>query len=250
MAVNARDEVLSRVRHATRTPSAPLSSDVGIPSSPAPTSAPSPATAASVAGAAAAERDGARSRDTIELFVERVRDYRAQVVEVPASEVAGAVARLLDESHEGHEGQQVHEGQQAQRSRVVAPPGVPDEWLAALDPDRLHRDQPVLSVDELDAAAAVITGAAVGIAETGTIVLDGSSDQGRRALTLVPDHHIVVISQAQVVRDVRAAIAALSPTRPLTFISGPSATSDLELSRVEGGHGPRRLDVVVLTKTT
>ena len=129
---------------------------------------------------------------------------------------------------------------------VIAPGGLGDALLAELPPVRLSRDEPPLSVEALDAAAAVITGCAVGIAETGTIVLDGSADQGRRALTLVHDHHIVVIRSDQVVGDVRDAVALLQPTRALTFISGPSATSDIELSRVEGVHGPRRLDVLVV----
>jgi L-lactate dehydrogenase complex protein LldG len=128
---------------------------------------------------------------------------------------------------------------------IVVPPGVPGDWLASY-PGRIARDDG-LTVADLDAPGlAVVTGCAVGIATTGTLVLDAGPDQGRRALTLVPDHHVCVIRTDQIVRGVPAALARIAePTRPLTFVSGPSATSDIELNRVEGVHGPRRLDVVV-----
>ena len=115
-------------------------------------------------------------------------------------------------------------------------------WTAS----SVARDDPPLSVEALDAVDAVLTGCALAVAETGTIVLDGSPGCGRRALTLVPDHHVCVVRAEQVVAQVPDAIAALAPTAPLTFVSGPSATSDIELERVEGVHGPRRLDVVVV----
>ena len=129
---------------------------------------------------------------------------------------------------------------------MVVPDGVPHDWLVADGVERVP-DSPPLSSDDLDRIDAVLTGCALAIAETGTIVLDGGPDQGRRALTLVPDHHLCVVRADQVVDDVSAAVAALDPRRPLTWISGPSATSDIELRRVEGVHGPRHLYVLLVT---
>ena len=103
-----------------------------------------------------------------------------------------------------------------------------------------------LSVAELDEVDGVITSCAAAIAETGTLVLDGSSGQGRRVLTLIPDYHLCVVLPDQICADVPQALARLEPTRPLTMISGPSATSDIELNRVEGVHGPRTLEVIIV----
>lgn len=159
-------------------------------------------------------------------FAETVGEYRARVHRHGAATVAATVASFLPTG-----------------GRVVVPADVPDDWVAGLD---AVRDTPPLSNAELDAADAVLTGCAVGIAATGTIVLDAGRAQGRRALTLIPDHHICVVYTHQIVDTVPQAFAALDPLRPLTFISGPSATSDIELNRVEGVHGPRLLDVVIV----
>jgi L-lactate dehydrogenase complex protein LldG len=129
--------------------------------------------------------------------------------------------------------------------RVVVPAGTAEEWLTGLA--HVVRDDPPLDARELDAVDAVLTACTVAVAETGTVVLDAGPGQGRRALSLVPDHHVAVVRAADVVADVPDALARLNPLRPQTWISGPSATSDIELDRVEGVHGPRRLDVVLVS---
>ncbi|WP_432050536.1 LutC/YkgG family protein [Verrucosispora sp. NA02020] len=168
-------------------------------------------------------REGAVDLD---LLVDRLTDYRARVHRVPETTVAETIADLLPAS-----------------ATVVVPPGLPSAWLPAT--------VTVLPDDGLDnariaAADGVVTAAAVAVAETGTVVLDGSPDQGRRVLSLLPDLHICVVRAAQVVAGVPQALARLTPHRPLTWISGPSATSDIELHRVEGVHGPRTLHVILL----
>jgi L-lactate dehydrogenase complex protein LldG len=173
-------------------------------------------------------RDYRRSHagdDVVGLFTERVEDYKATVVRTTPAQAAAEIARLV-------------EG----RSLVV-PAGFPPELV----PDvAVLSDEPALSVRELDAADGVLTLAAVGIAVTGTIVLDAGPGQGRRALTLLPDYHLCVVRSSQIAGDVPGALERLDPVRPLTFISGPSATSDIELERVEGVHGPRVLHVVII----
>jgi L-lactate dehydrogenase complex protein LldG len=166
----------------------------------------------------------------VDLFVERVEDYRATVTRTGEADAAVAVARILA----GH----------GVRNLVV-PPGFPDELLTAYQGSRLS-DDPPLTPAELDASDGVITLAARGIALTGTIVLDAGPGQGRRALSLVPDLHLCVVRASQVLADVPLALRALVPDRPTTLISGPSATSDIELNRVEGVHGPRTLSVVLI----
>jgi L-lactate dehydrogenase complex protein LldG len=166
----------------------------------------------------------------VDLFAERVSDYRATVHRTPAPSLAATIATVL-----------------AARgaTRVAMPAGVPDDWLAATGAGAVADDPPLAFVD-LDKLDGVITGCAVAIAETGTIVLDGGAGQGRRALSLLPDLHVCVVHADQVVGTVPEALARLDPTRPQTWISGPSATSDIELQRVEGVHGPRVLDVVIV----
>ena len=123
---------------------------------------------------------------------------------------------------------------------------MPEQWLSALPGDcRIVRDDPSLAPADLDQVSCVLTGCAVAIAETGTVVLDHGQSQGRRALTLVPDFHAVVVRSDQIAPDIADALSRLDPARPLTFISGPSATSDIELIRVEGVHGPRTLHILI-----
>ncbi|MQY11785.1 Lactate utilization protein C [Streptomyces sp. RB5] len=169
--------------------------------------------------------------ESVGLLAENLADYRALVHRTDAAGVAGVVARLLAE--------------RGSRT-VLVPDGLPAEWLAATGVQQLE-DRAESTARELDAVGSVVTGCALAIAETGTIVLDGGTAQGRRRITLIPDHHICVIRvPEQVVSSVPEALERLDAARPLTWISGPSATSDIELDRVEGVHGPRTLDVVLV----
>ena len=170
--------------------------------------------------------------DVTALFAERVSEYRATVHRATADDLAGAIAGILA-------GRDVR--------RLVVPGGMPNAWLAASDVERLGDDPPLAS-SALDQADGVITGCAVAIAGTGTIVLDGGPGQGRRALSLLPDYHLCVVEADRIVGTVPEALALLRPARPLTWISGPSATSDIELNRIEGVHGPRTLDVVIIER--
>jgi L-lactate dehydrogenase complex protein LldG len=165
--------------------------------------------------------------DPIARFVQRVSDYRATVRET--TEVGATVARVCTE----HDAQRI---------------GLPRRLPAAWRPDGLHLvTDDGLDVHDLDALDGALTGCALAIAETGTIILDGGEHSGRRALTLVPDLHICIVERSQIVAGVPDAIRALQGARgPFTLVSGPSATSDIELDRVEGVHGPRRLEVVLV----
>jgi len=173
--------------------------------------------------------------ETLDLLVDRLVDYKAHVHRVASdADVAVTVATVL-----------------ADAGSVVVPPGLPTHWLSTLakttevvTDDPAH---PVATLD-LDALGAVVTAARLAMADTGTIVLDGGPDQGRRAITLVPDVHVCVLRAEQVVQTVPEGVRLLAehPDRPQTWISGPSATSDIELSRVEGVHGPRTLHVVIV----
>jgi len=167
--------------------------------------------------------------DIIALFAERAADYRAVVERVPAGDVPAAAGRAV-----------------AGVSSVLVPDGLPGEWLAGLPAGtEVIRDDPPRSAAELDLVGGVITGCAVAIAETGTVILDHGPGQGRRALTLVPDFHLVVVRADQIAADIADALGRLDPSRPHTLISGPSATSDIELIRVEGVHGPRNLHILI-----
>jgi L-lactate dehydrogenase complex protein LldG len=173
------------------------------------------------------EPPAAPAGDPVARFAERVADYQATVRE--AGDLAATIARVCGE-------QGAH--------RLGVPPALPAEWR----PDGVELvDDQGLSARELDELDGALTGCALAIAETGTIVLDGGERSGRRALTLVPDLHVCVVERGQVVATVPDAIRALEGARgPFTFVSGPSATSDIELDRVEGVHGPRRLEVLLV----
>jgi len=169
--------------------------------------------------------------DVVSLFAERVGDYEATVVRVvDPRELVPAAADLL---------------QLVGLSRIAVPAGRRLGWLARTGIE-LVSDDPPLSHERLGEIDAVATGCALAIAETGTIVLDAGPEQGRRTLTLLPDYHLCVVRSDQVVGTVPEAVARLDPRRPQTWISGPSATSDIELERVEGVHGPRTLHVLLV----
>ena len=180
-------------------------------------------------------RSGARTREQlVDHLAQRVSDYAAEVRIVPADGLADAVSAACAEMGLRH---------------VVVPSALPAGWRPR---DVQLTEDAGLSAHELDAIDGAITGCAVAIAETGTIVLDGSPVCGRRLLTLVPDHHICVVLAGQIVELVPEALAAVAPAvrearRPITLVSGPSASSDIELSRVEGVHGPRHLRVLIVT---
>ncbi|MFD9407687.1 lactate utilization protein C [Streptomyces sp. NPDC059989] len=169
--------------------------------------------------------------ESADLLAANLAEYRAKVHRTDEDGLAPLLMRLLAERG---------------ARTVIVPPGLPPHWLSAADQTRVP-DRAGSTPGELDAVDSVVTGCALAIAETGTIVLDGSPDQGRRRITLVPDHHICVVRvPEQLVDSVPQALSRLDPARPMTWISGPSATSDIELDRVEGVHGPRTLEVILV----
>ena len=212
---DARPEILRRIRAALRdVPAAEQPADVAVARAYLQTGAPA-------------------GPELIERFAERVAEYKAAVQRVSGAELSAAIAQAC-----------------ARRGvrRLVAPPDLPAEWAPA--GVELLRDEG-LSNAQLDASDGVLTGCALGVAQTGTIILDGGPAQGRRAISLVPDYHLCVVRADQVVDLVPEAVARLAPAvrdarRPITLISGPSATSDIELNRVEGVHGPRTLEVLIV----
>jgi len=238
--VTPRDEVLARIRRANQ------AAEAGA----------GPRHPAAAPGEAAYREAGDRDQaELLDLLADRLTDYRATVRRTTAALLAGEVAAAL-----------------ARRDarRVVVPAGLdvfgpagPPDGLEIITDDGLHPLVPVAPLTPgqpagpetqrpdprvLDSCDGAVTGAAVAIAETGTIVLDAGADQGRRAITLVPDYHLCIVRADQVVELVPEAVERLSgaAARPLTWISGPSATSDIELSRVEGVHGPRTLEVILV----
>ena len=218
---DARTEVLSRIKLA-------LTPSVGPAAR-----KPRPAATSAYFGADHEWETATSGEALLALLTERIVDYRASVTRVGPDGVAEVVGRLL-----------------AGVERAVVPSGLDRSWLAvaAAAGTEVVADDPAraLSTAELDAVDAAVTASCLAVAETGTIVLDSSPDQGRRALSLVPDHHVCIVRAEDVVRGLPAAMARLDIARPITWISGPSATSDIELKRVEGVHGPRRLDVVLV----
>lgn len=212
---DARTEILARIREA-------LGPDGGAAATPVPREYRS-------AGEHAPGSDA-----VLDLLVDRLEDYKAHVHRTTAADLPDVLAQVL-----------------AACGSVVVPDGLDPAWISGLGRVTVGTDSPEtpLSAAELDGTDAVVTAARVAVAETGTIVLDGGPDQGRRAISLVPDTHVCVVRTDQVVQTVPEAVRLLgtAPARPLTWISGPSATSDIELDRVEGVHGPRTLHVVLVS---
>lgn len=215
----AREEILRRVRRATR----------DVPETESPKDIPIERGYRKV--------DDAPRAEIVERFAERTAEYKAKVSRVGASDLPGAIEDAL--KARGIE-------------KLVVPPGLPEAWIpGAVEVLRDGGSGAQLANDELDRSDGVLTGCALGIAQTGTIVLDAGEGQGRRALTLLPDYHLCIVREDQVVGLVPEAFAELRDTvvaerRAITFISGPSATSDIELNRVEGVHGPRTLEVLIV----
>jgi L-lactate dehydrogenase complex protein LldG len=208
--VSARDEMLARISAANQ---------AGWAGAAVPGKSPGYRTSGEASGA-----------ELLDLLAGRLTDYRAQVHIATAATLGSEISAAL---------------RRRGARRIVVPPALrlplPDFVTATAD------SPPFLSPAELDTFDGVVTRAAAAIAETGTIILDGSPDQGRRAISLVPDYHLCVVEAGQVVHLVPEAVARLSAARPLTWISGPSATSDIELERVEGVHGPRTLEVILVS---
>ena len=170
----------------------------------------------------------ATTPDGLDAFLEQLAHYDARAIQTTESDLDATVRTTLE---------------QRDARNIIAPDGIPAGWLTTVN--RLI-DTPPLDNDALDGADGVVTTCALAIAQTGTIVLDGGPGMGRRALTLLPDYHLCVVRSDQLVGSVPEALAKLDPTRPLTFISGPSATVDIEMVRVKGVHGPRTLDVILV----
>ena len=214
----AKETILWRIRHATR----------DVPRDERPEDVP--------VERGYRKEDDSPHAHTVERFAENVAEYEATVRRVNADELPGAIEEAL-----------------ARRGvkRLVVPPYLPREWIPEGVEAMRDAARPRLTYEELDASDGVLTGCALGIAQTGTIVLDSGRAQGRRALTLLPDYHLCVVREDQIVGLVPEAFARLEEMvkvegRAITFISGPSATSDIELDRVEGVHGPRTLEVLVV----
>ncbi|WP_037603470.1 LutC/YkgG family protein [Streptacidiphilus rugosus] len=210
---SARDEILARIRAAT----ADLPADpVEIPRSYLP----------HAPGIELHDREA-----VLALFAERLEEYGATVHRAGTADLASALAAALP------------------AGRVVVPEGFPAAWLREWTGEAVP-DHPPLPHAELDSLDAVLTTCAAGVADSGTLVLDAGPGQGRRAATLLPDLHVCVVRATQVVSSIPEVMARLDPRRPLTWISGPSATADIEMIRVPGVHGPRRLTVLLVADSS
>lgn len=216
---NAKDVILSRTRHALRdVPNDEKPEDVSV-------------------GRGYRMRDESSRQEIVDRFAEYVAEYKATVHRVSEEDLPEAIREALE--------------RRGVKSLVV-PSDLPEGWVP--DGVELSKESPEerLGNDDLDGSDGVLTGCALGIAQTGTIVLDAGEAQGRRALTLLPDYHLCVVKEEQIVGLMPEAIEELGEAvkdagRAVTFISGPSATSDIELNRVEGVHGPRTLEVLVVS---
>lgn len=175
------------------------------------------------------------SQELIDDFIEKLEDYTAKVVCCAPDQVPAEISKYLNDC-----------------KSVVVPTGLEQSWKDAcaeggrsVTEDSREQQTPNLELDKIDA---VVTGSRCGVSLSGTIILDGEPDQGRRAITLVPDTHVVVVKKTTVFGSVPEAVKLLSenPQRPMTWIAGPSATSDIELCRVDGVHGPRNLRVIIV----
>ncbi len=213
---SAREQMLRRIREAIRdVPTDEQPQDVTVPRN-------------------YRHSDVESHEEIVARFIERVAEYKVTVRRVGATSLLAAIASACHDRH-------VH--------RLVVPADIPEQWIpSGIEP---FRDDNTLTYEQLDKSDGVLTGCALGIAQTGTIVLDDGQYQGRRAITLLPDYHLCIVYESQILSLVPEAIAHLREAvlhhhRPITFISGPSATSDIELNRVEGVHGPRTLDVLVV----
>ncbi|MCU1313531.1 MAG: hypothetical protein JWM54_1288 [Acidobacteriaceae bacterium] len=177
-----------------------------------------------------------RQDEMLALFEERVREYDARVFPVRRAEIADRAAEILS---------------QAGRRRIAVPAGLPAEWRAAgidwvMDGAGSTLQESALSYQVLDAVDGAMTGAALAVAVSGSVVLQHGPAEGRRVLTLLPDYHLCILQACDVVETLPEGFARLDPLRPTTFISGPSATADIEMVRIKGVHGPRSLDILLV----
>jgi L-lactate dehydrogenase complex protein LldG len=171
---------------------------------------------------------GRTPAETLAHFEERLRDYDARLFTANRGDIAIVIAEILIA---------------ANRHRIAIPTGLPTEWR---DDSIEWTPDDNLSVDALNSVDGVMTAATVCVAASGSIALQHGPAEGRRSLTLLPDYHLCIVEASQVVETLPEAFARLDPFRPVTFISGPSATADIEMTRIKGVHGPRFLDVLLI----